>query len=180
MSGAKVDNASADKLTSASGAPEGLRVWSASDIHERSQRCKRCERVYVADEVDIAVAAKDAALAEEKEISAELRRQIAATELRREDFEKEIAQLRERLSREENEHAALQARCFEGHPSLSDGVFSEVKELRERLARFERPTDAQCDAISEALSNSEWTGFTRDDIRALSKAIAMPLPEVTP
>lgn len=35
-----------------------------------------------------------------------------------------------RFSREENEHAELQSRCFEGFPSVSDGIFDAYKAAR--------------------------------------------------
>ena len=39
--------------------------------------------------------------------------------------------LSSRLRREEEEHAKLQSRCFEGFPSASDGIFDAVRELAE-------------------------------------------------
>jgi hypothetical protein len=38
-----------------------------------------------------------------------------------------------KLSREENEHAELQSRCFEGFPSVSDGIFDAHREAKAEL-----------------------------------------------
>lgn len=60
--------------------------------------------------------------------------------------------LAEKFSREENEHAELQSRCFEGFPSVSDGIFDAYKAARNSRAAL----SARCEkleALIEELRN---------------------------
>jgi hypothetical protein len=41
-----------------------------------------------------------------------------------------IESLQRELDREQNEHAVLQSRCFEGFPSATDGIFDAYRALR--------------------------------------------------
>ena len=50
----------------------------------------------------------------------------------------EIERLRAAYRDEEERHAALQARCYEGFPSVSDGIFDEVMPLRRERAALDR------------------------------------------
>ena len=47
-----------------------------------------------------------------------------------------LAAEKERARGEEERHAALQARCFEGFPSVSDGIFDALKEADAEVARL--------------------------------------------
>lgn len=55
--------------------------------------------------------------------------------------------LAEKFSREENEHAELQSRCFEGFPSVSDGIFDAYKAARNSHAAL----SARCEKLEAAL-----------------------------
>lgn len=48
----------------------------------------------------------------------------------------EVRRLRDDLSDEQERHAILQSRCFEGYPSVSDGIFDAVKERDKEIAEL--------------------------------------------
>jgi hypothetical protein len=89
----------------------------------------------------------------------------------------------DRLEREENEHAELQARCFEGFPSVSDGIFDAFKECRASHAALLAQRDAlavvlqaarQKLEVYRAQTNGEYSGGPEYTslMRAIDAALA--------
>lgn len=50
--------------------------------------------------------------------------------------DKLVADTKEELNREQNEHALLQARCYEGFPSFSDGVFAALHAADQKIVEL--------------------------------------------
>jgi hypothetical protein len=60
-----------------------------------------------------------------------------------------------KLLREENEHAELQSRCFEGFPSVSDGIFDAYRETKAELLALRALVLASRPALEQCAKDSE-------------------------
>ena len=85
--------------------------------------------------------------------------EIAALTERLRAVEAERDEARKKLRVEEEDHAQLQVRCYEGFPSASDGIFDELSALRAELARKDAALKAerQCaENFAEQFAECQW------------------------
>lgn len=54
----------------------------------------------------------------------------------------QLVDLERQLADEQERHAQLQSRCYEGFPSVSDGIFDALKEADRKLAKVTAERDA--------------------------------------